>query len=159
MLKINKKVEYALIALKYMAQKQQVSSELTSAREVCDQFKTPFDTTAKVMQKMNNHNILNSVKGIKGGYSLAINLEQITYMDLVKIIEGKELSTICESGRGLCECYEFCNIKSPIEQLNQKLGEYLENLTLSELLLSKGPLTSFSNSHLHQPESSLVGEE
>ena len=71
MLKINKKVEYALMALKFMADKTHSAIPnnqdnevviLTSAREICDEFNTPFDTTAKVMQLMNNHDILKSVK-------------------------------------------------------------------------------------------------
>ena len=58
MLKITKKVEYALIVLKYMG--EHPFGELHSAREICDKFKLPFDTTAKVMQSMNNKGLLNS---------------------------------------------------------------------------------------------------
>ena len=71
MLKINKKVEYALIALKLMLEKEQ--GELTTAREVSDKFHTPFDTTAKVMQMMNSARMLESVKGVKGGYYYQYN--------------------------------------------------------------------------------------
>ena len=42
------------------------------------------------MQVMNNHDVLKSVKGIKGGYSLNKSLSEITYMGLVQMIEGKE---------------------------------------------------------------------
>ncbi len=140
MLKINKKVEYALIALKFMSDKQstKVNGEicLTSAREICDEFNTPFDTTAKVMQIMNNHNILNSVKGIKGGYSLKKSLEEITYMELARLIEEKkEIGRVCSSDKGTCELFGKCNISSPVENLNRKLNTFLESLTLHELLL------------------------
>lgn len=148
MLKINKKVEYALIALKFMATQKrddQQDPKLTTAREVCDHFNTPFDTTAKVMQRMNAHNILNSVKGIKGGYSLARPLNEITYIDLINIVEGERGENICQTPRGLCECHEYCNIKSPVEDLNRKLHEYLERLTLEELLLKSTSLTSISS--------------
>ena len=50
MVKINRKVEYALMVLKLMNERS--TTELTTAREVCDLFKTPFDTTAKVMQQL-----------------------------------------------------------------------------------------------------------
>ena len=63
MIKINKKVEYALMVLKLMSDRDE--TELTSAREVCEMFKTPFDTTSKVMQIMNNAGILSSVQGVK----------------------------------------------------------------------------------------------
>lgn len=107
--------------------------ELTSAREICDRFKIPFDTTAKVMQAMNNAGILCSVKGTKGGYLLARSLESISYMDLVHLIEGKETEHFCESSKGQCELMGLCNISTPIEELNRKLNEFLENLTLHDL--------------------------
>jgi Rrf2 family protein len=139
MLKINKKVEYALMALKFMADKTNFQIEgsngLTSAREVCDEFKTPFDTTAKVMQMMNNQDILKSVKGIKGGYSLSKSLNDITYMELVRVIEGRdEIGRVCVSHRGTCELFLKCNIATPVELLNKKLNSFLETLTLAELL-------------------------
>ena len=134
MLKINKKVEYALMALKFMADKIDQST-LVSAREICDAFQTPFDTTAKVMQVMNNHDILKSVKGIKGGYSLNKNLEEITYMDLIQMIEGREdLGRVCSNHKGTCDFIVNCNISTPVENLNLKLNAFLKNLTLAELL-------------------------
>lgn len=135
MLKINKKVEYAMMVLKHMATKEDI--ELTSARSICDLYKTPFDSTAKVMQKLNSANILNSIKGIKGGYVLNRPLSEITYMELVKIIEGEEVSRVCESPKGKCENFQFCNIITPVEQLNLKLKEFLHSLNLEELLLSE----------------------
>lgn len=134
MLKINKKVEYALMALKFMADKSD-QDPLTSAREICDHFHTPFDTTAKVMQVMNNHDILKSVKGIKGGYSLNRTLDEITYAELAGMIEGKtEIGRVCSSSKGTCELLGKCNISTPVELLNRKLNVFLENLTLKELL-------------------------
>lgn len=132
MLKINKKVEYALMALKFMADSE---NRLTSAREICDEFKTPFDTTAKVMQLMNNNDILKSVQGTKGGYSLNRPLEEVTYMQLVRMIEGKNnIGRACVNNKGTCELFEKCNIVTPVEQLNRKLNVFLETLTLSDLL-------------------------
>jgi len=134
MLKINKKVEYALMALKFMADKNDHAA-LVSAREICDVFHTPFDTTAKVMQVMNSHDILKSVKGIKGGYSLNKNLNAITYMELVQMIEGREeIGRVCTNHKGTCELLGKCNISTPVENLNRKLNAFLENLTLAELL-------------------------
>jgi len=109
---------------------------LTSAREVCDELKTPFDTTAKVMQIMNHNDILKSVQGIKGGYTLNLSLEKITYSELVRIIEGKkDIGRACTSAKGKCELFNQCNIITPVEVLNKKLNLYLDNLTLKELLV------------------------
>lgn len=137
MLKINKKVEYALMTLKFMADKthEGPAVPLISAREICDELNTPFDTTAKVMQLMNNQDILKSTKGIKGGYSLNKGLHEITYMELVRLIEGKDqIGRVCETKLGTCEFYSKCNIATPVEKLNRKLNQFLESLSLEDLL-------------------------
>jgi Rrf2 family protein len=130
MIKINRKVEYALMVLKLMKDKE--ASELTTAREVCDRFDTPFDTTAKVMQLMNNAGILHSHKGVKGGYSLSKDLSRVTYMELVELIEGKSFMMDCHEGP--CELIGKCNISQPIKRLNDYLINIFNALTLNELL-------------------------
>lgn len=147
MIKINKKVEYALISLKYMASLS--SDKLVSAREICDRFKTPFDTTAKVLQTMNTNGLLNSTKGIKGGYSLARTLNSITFNELNNMIEGKEsYKSFCENSKGLCDLYNICNISTPIEALNKKVNQFLNELTLEDLLM--GQEEQFNSSSLSE---------
>ncbi len=130
MIKINRRVEYALMVLKLMKEKE--LAELTTAREVCDRFDTPFDTTAKVMQLMNTSGILHSHKGVKGGYTLARDLSEVSYMELVEFIEGKSFMMDCHDGP--CELYQKCNISQPIKRLNDYLINIFNALSLNELL-------------------------
>ncbi len=130
MIKINRKVEYALMVLKLMHEK--TPGELTTAREVCDKFEAPFDTTAKVMQLMNAAGILHSQKGVKGGYSLTKNLSDVSYLELVEVIEERPFMMDCHEGP--CELYHKCNISQPIKRLNDYLINIFSTLSLSELL-------------------------
>ena len=133
MLKITKKVEYALISLKFIWEEKS-REELTTAREICSKFSLPFDTTSKVMQSMNNAGILNSEKGIKGGYALAKELSKISYLELVQIVDPKfNDEEFCQSNKGLCDLYSNCNIIKPIDKLNATLNNYLKNLTIDQL--------------------------
>lgn len=130
MIKINRKVEYALMVLKLMKDKGPM--ELTTAREVCDKFNTPFDTTAKVMQLMNTAKILSSHKGVKGGYTLSRDLSDVTYIELNELIEGKAFMMDCHEGP--CDLYHTCNISQPIKRLNDYLLNIFSSLTIAELL-------------------------
>lgn len=132
MIKINRKVEYALIVLMQMKNKE--PQELTTAREVCDRFQTPFDTTAKVMQLMNGAGILQSHKGVKGGYTLARDLSEVSYTELVQLIEGKSFMMDCHEGP--CDLFHSCNISQPIKRLNDYLINIFNSLTINELLSS-----------------------
>lgn len=130
MIKINRKIEYALMALKLMKEKQ--IGELTTAREVCDCFSTPFDSTSRVMQQLNNAGILLSHKGVKGGYSLTKDLSLVSYMELVEMIEGKSFMMDCHEGP--CDLFQTCNISQPIKRLNDYLINIFNSISLNELL-------------------------
>lgn len=131
MLKLNRKVEYALMALKYMTQKN--PGELTSAREVCENLNTPYDTTAKTMQLMNNYGIIQSLKGVKGGYILNENLDDISFNQFATMIEKKNITMDCAELN--CDLLSSCNISGPIRKLNHYLISFLDSLTLKDLLL------------------------
>jgi Rrf2 family protein len=136
--KINRKVEYALMVLKHMTHKDE--NELTTAREICDQYNIPFDTTSKVMQQMNNFGLFTSHKGVKGGYSLNINLKNVSYLELTELVEGKKATVDCELEK--CNLLTSCNIVSPMKKLNDHLMCFFGGLSLDELLVQNahGPM-------------------
>lgn len=119
------------MVLKHICNKEK--GELTTAREVCDKYLIPFDTTAKVMQQMNNIGILQSTKGVKGGYILKADLEKVTYLELAQLVEGRKVSMDCESTQ--CSLIQTCNITKPIKKLNQHLIYFFQSLTIKDLLL------------------------
>ena len=136
MIKVSKKVEYALMALKWMAQKE--AGALTSVREICQTFKIPFHTTSKVLQSLNHQNIAQSIQGIKGGYTLTKPLKEINFMELTQFIEKEnKTSSFCSTSRGICQFYDSCHIKAPMQQLNEQIYQFLCHLNLEELLMDK----------------------
>jgi Rrf2 family protein len=129
--RLNRKVEYALMALKYMAEKP--ASSLTSAKEISDRLDLPFDATARVLQAMAHAEILRVVQGAHGGYGIAKDLKQVSFHDLVGHIEGPLEIARCLHGEG-CELLAKCNIQSPMNVLNHKLLKFYQNLALAEVL-------------------------
>jgi Rrf2 family protein len=152
MLKITKKIEYALISLKFINDDKD-GHELTTAREICSKFNMPFDTTSKVMQAMNNAGILKSEKGTKGGYALAKNLTDVSYMEIVQVVDQKSNDEeFCQSNKGLCDLYSSCNIVKPIDKLNATLNSYLKNLTINQLFNmafdDQAPISNQGSTHV-----------
>lgn len=133
--KINRKFEYALMALKYMSQK--IPGELTSAKEVSDNFQTPFDATARVMQVMAQKNLLRAEYGASGGYQITRDLAKVSVHDLVEMIEGPTALVKCLHSETPCDIQNTCNIVSPVTQLNKKLNEFYQGLSLKDLLVEK----------------------
>jgi Rrf2 family nitric oxide-sensitive transcriptional repressor len=132
--KINRKVEYALMSLKYMTLK--IPSHLTSAKEVSETFHTPFDATARVMQVMAQHGLLRSEQGVSGGYRITGDLSKTSLLNLFEMIEGPTALVKCAQEESRCEIKGQCNIISPLHNLNLKYQEFFEKVTLKELLVN-----------------------
>lgn len=132
--KLNRKIEYALMALKHMVQKN--PSELTTAKEVSETLKSPFDATAKVMQLMASRGLLKSEQGAFGGYQISKDLAKVTMLDLIEIVEGAPAIAKClhREKADVCEIQSTCNIVAPVIILNHKLNNFYQSLNLKELL-------------------------
>lgn len=130
MFKINKKIEYSLMVLKHFY--QEIPAGIASARQICDAYHTPFDSTSKVMQIMSSAGILKSEQGVSGGYKLNTDLSKLTYLNLAELIEGRSFSHNCHELR--CSLIESCNITGPVSKLNGYLNSFFKTLTIKELL-------------------------
>ena len=81
MLRLSKKADYALMAMKHLAQKRDVSS--TSAREIAEQYDIPIELMAKVLQRLVRTGLLISTQGTRGGYTLSRPSAAISVADVI----------------------------------------------------------------------------
>lgn len=134
--RLNRKVEYALISLRHMARK---SEGLTTAKELSEAYKTPFDATSKVLQMMSQSGLLKSEQGVHGGYRIVGDLRACSMRDLLRIIDGDTALVKClhKDQFKVCEIQDTCNILSPIQKLDQKFNEFLSQVKIQEIL--EGP--------------------
>ena len=130
MLKLNKKTEYALIALQYMQNKAQ--NEITSVKEIADNFDLPASLLAKVLQQLAKHEIIEPIQGPGGGYRLNKPLESIKLSDFIEIIEGPVGLVDCINDPE-CGHVSTCNIRLPIERVNNTIKDLFSNMTLADL--------------------------
>lgn len=135
MFKVNKKVEYALMALRHMTDKPQ--GELTSAKEICAVHKTPFDMTSRVLQILTQHQILKSEHGAHGGYLIQKDLSKVTLLKLSEMLLGPVPVANClhEEGTHGCDLIHHCNIVSPMEKLNDRMKTFYNSISIKDLLL------------------------
>jgi Rrf2 family transcriptional regulator, nitric oxide-sensitive transcriptional repressor len=143
MQKIHRKVEYALIALKYMSGKY--AGQLTTVKEICAHTNIPFDATSRVMQLMAQEKILKAEHGAHGGYLLIKDLSKLSFLNIIEVISGKVEAVRCVNGQSECEFFANCNVASPLKNFNTRLAEFYQSLTLAELLNSNG--SSHKESH------------
>lgn len=131
MIRLNRKVEYALMALKFMSRKPRAA--LTSAKEIAEALQIPFDATARVLQILAHHDVLFVVQGTQGGYRLKQDLGKVSLYKLVEVIEGPFEIARCLSDED-CDLVGHCNIQNPIQILNRKIADFYQGLNLAEVL-------------------------
>lgn len=152
MFKISKKVEYALISLLYMADREE--GELTTSRELSEIFNIPQEIGGKVLQSLTRGGFINSVQGVKGGYQLAIPAERIVVTDVISAVEGPLRVVGCAIDAENCTCDQlnYCNIRNPMETIQLKLIQFFNTISIKDL--QQNTIT-MSNEALSGSESSF----
>lgn len=119
---------------------QKRPGELTTVKEICQRYGTPFDATARVLQQMVQGKLLKSEQGAYGGYLIMIDLQKVSLRELIEKVVGPIEMVKClgdkkESNEESCEIREKCNIMMPLFSLNEKLVKFYENINVHELLM------------------------
>ena len=154
MFKINRKIEYALIALKHMSSPD--PKALTSAKEICDIYRTPFDPTSRVLQLMAQHGILHAEHGAQGGYHISKDLSKVSFKDLIEIITGPiQIANCFHETHSHCELTSSCNVISPMLNLNERMFQLFNQISLKDLI---GAKHSAERSIKSKPVESLVAK-
>ena len=136
MFKINRKLEYALISLKHMSHKQQ--GQLTTAKEICGIYFTPFDPTARVLQILTQKEVLRAEQGAHGGYQIIRDLSKITLRELSDMLVGPiEIANCFHGNYSHCEVTSSCNIIAPMLNLNERINELFGKVFVTDLMQSK----------------------
>ena len=136
MFKINRKIEYALIALKHMSNHDR--TKLTTAKEICDIYHTPFDPTSRVLQLMTQHGILHAEHGAQGGYQILKDLSKVTLSNLIEIITGPiQIANCFHETHSHCELTSSCNVISPMLNLNERMFQLFNQISLKDLIGAK----------------------
>jgi len=130
MLRLSKKADYALMAVKHLAVRPLPS---TSAREIAEQYDIPLELMAKVLQRLVRAGLLLSTQGTRGGYALGRPAAAISVADVIQAIDGPFTITACSTVRHDCDQYGKCSIRDPLWHLRERIAATLETVTIAEL--------------------------
>jgi DNA-binding IscR family transcriptional regulator len=119
MLRLSKKADYALIAMKHLARLPGDAAS-TSAREIAEQYDIPLE-------------LMVSTQGTRGGYTLQRASNSITVADVIQAIDGPFTVTACSSDDHDCEQFQKCSIRDPLWRLRERIVEALGTVSVAEL--------------------------
>jgi Rrf2 family protein len=131
MIRLSKKADYALLAMRHLAAHGDRAS--ISARELAEAYDIPAELLAKVLQKLVRARLLESHQGIRGGYGLLRPAADVSVADVIQAVDGPLTVTACSDADHSCEQYAKCNIRDPLWRLKDRIVSALSATSVASL--------------------------
>ena len=131
MLRITKQSDYAIVLMTHI-----VSTEdrWLNASELATQAGLPQPIVSKILKLLTRGRLLESHRGVKGGYCLARSSSEITVAEIIEALEGPISVTECiEESPGECSQEAFCRVRGNWQRINHVLRDALSEITLEEM--------------------------
>jgi Rrf2 family iron-sulfur cluster assembly transcriptional regulator len=128
---------YGIRAVIYLASLPR-SDGKTGIKKISGDLGLPTPFLAKILQQLAKQKILSSSKGPHGGFSLLKDPGEITLLDIVNTIDGKDVFTDCIMHNGSCEGVEgakkHCPLHKDYEKTRSELMRLFGESTIYELV-------------------------
>lgn len=132
MLKLTKKADYGLIALKHLALRGDRGAS-ASAKDIADSYGIPLPLLSKILQKLAKGGFLRSEQGTNGGYRLARDAREISALEVIRAIDGPIILTDCFTDHGECNHSSRCNVREPLRRVHEGILNLLSSITISDI--------------------------
>jgi len=130
MLKLTKKADYGLIALKHLVVQ---SPESSSSKEIAETYGIPPALLSKILQKLAKHGFLQSEHGTNGGYKLARDPRDITALEVIRTIDGPIFLTACFTEHGYCCHTDKCIVRDPLQKVHEGILRLLASISIADM--------------------------
>ena len=137
MLKLTKKADYGLMALKYLAERPDPAA--LSAKDIADAYGIPAQLLAKILQQLTKKGLLKSHAGMNGGYALSKPARSISAYEVILAIDGPFFITSCTKGAKGCDLTPSCTIKEPLARVNETIAGVLKSISIQDLAEHEHP--------------------
>ena len=131
MIRMTKQSDYGIVLMTQMAGQ---TERLRAAGEIAEEAQLPAPTVSKILKILARAGLLDSHRGMKGGYNLARAPETITVAEIITALEGPIAITECiNDSPGECSQEPFCPVRGNWQMINSAIREALEGITLAEM--------------------------
>jgi FeS assembly SUF system regulator len=131
MLKLTKKADYGLIAMRHLAQHADLGA--CSAKDLAEMYGMPQEALAKILQRLTKAGLLASQYGMNGGYTLARDPRRITAFEVIRAIDGPLFMTSCSTTVRGCGQSARCTVREPLRKVSRSIEAVLDRLTIWEM--------------------------
>ncbi|MCU0227472.1 MAG: SUF system Fe-S cluster assembly regulator [Bryobacterales bacterium] len=132
MLKLTKKADYGLIALRHLAMAGDPTAS-SSAKQIAEQYGVPLPLLSKVLQRLARSGFLESLQGTNGGYRLARPSHEMSVLDVIHTIDGPVILTSCFHDDQECDHTNNCTVREPLRKVHEAISNLLSSITIADI--------------------------
>lgn len=137
MLRMTKQADYGMVLLSHMAVEP---NRRYAAPELAAETQLPLPMVSKILKLLSRADVLDSHRGAKGGYSLAVDPADLSVNRMISVLDGPIAITECvEDAPGSCSQEATCQIRANWQRINTAVRGSLEQITLAELAIPMSP--------------------
>jgi Rrf2 family protein len=146
MLRISKKADYAVFLLGCIAREGAYpggphEEAVVSAQEIARQAGLNKSVVANLLKGLAREGLLESQRGLKGGYRLSRHPAEISLARVLGVVDGPFHLEDCVRHLGerkaedphTCSLISFCSTKNPMRVVHQRIAGMFEQIRLDEL--------------------------
>jgi len=131
----SKTCEYGIRAAIFIAS-ESLQDKRVGLKDIAQKIDSPEAFTAKILQVLARNKIVNSIKGVGGGFEIPKKkMKKIKMTQIVKAIDGDVVFTGCGLGLSKCSDEHPCPAHFKFKSIRTELATMLENTNLEELAL------------------------
>ena len=109
-MRLSRKSDYAIRAIRHIAGLGK--GNLGSINSIAEAEQIPREFLAKILKDLTRGGILVSFQGVKGGYTMAQEPKEVSFLNVIEAIDGPIHLNLCTEPDGCrCEQYETCDIR------------------------------------------------
>lgn len=136
-MKLSVRGEYALRALMILARDYQEDDSVVRIQELSDKQNIPKRFLEQILNDLKSASIVESKRGVAGGYRLRRPPQKITLAEIVRHIEGPlaPVSCVSEKFYEKCSCPDEsrCAIRSVMKEVRDNIVKVMEQTSLADL--------------------------
>lgn len=134
---LSQKAKYALRALLMLARHE--DRDLVLVADIAEQENVPKKFLELILLELRKHGLLYSQRGRGGGYRLARPPQEITFGQIVRLMDGPLAPLPCASVTGYRRCPDCrdetsCAIRKVMREVRDAMATILDSTTLADAL-------------------------
>ena len=144
---LSQKARYALRAMLYLASQRR--DEPTLIGEIAEQQNVPKKFLELILLDLKKRGLVHSVRGRNGGYVLGRDPEEISFAEVIRIIDGPLALATCASRKAYRKCddcidVKTCSIRKALIIARDATATVLEGISLASAMTDHSKISEFA---------------